>query len=65
MRALRRAGFLTVSQKGSHLKLQGRWNGDDRTAIVPHPKRDIPDGTISSILRQAGMTRAELRTLLD
>lgn len=24
--------------------------------IVPHPKKDIPKGTISSILRQAGLS---------
>jgi len=24
------------------------------TVIVPHPKRDLPQGTVASILRQAG-----------
>ncbi|MBA6154727.1 type II toxin-antitoxin system HicA family toxin [Gelidibacter maritimus] len=27
----------------------------DGIVVVPHPKKDIPKGTISSILRQAGL----------
>jgi predicted RNA binding protein YcfA (HicA-like mRNA interferase family) len=64
LRALINAGFEVHSQRGSHLKLRGDWGGAERTVIVPHPKHDIPDGTFSSILRQAGMTRDEFRRLV-
>lgn len=52
IKALTAAGFVPVSQKGSHVKLQ---DASGRTAIVPHPKRDLPLGTVKSIERQAGV----------
>jgi predicted RNA binding protein YcfA (HicA-like mRNA interferase family) len=62
--ALERAGFVQVSQRGSHLKLRGLRGGQTRTVIVKHPAKRIPDGTVASILRQAGMTRAEFEQLI-
>ena len=57
--ALRRAGFGVVAQRGSHIRLNGARKGVVRVVIVPsHP--EIAPGTLISILRQAGMTRAEL-----
>ena len=46
---LKDAGFEELSKKGSHLKLRK----GDRTVILPHPKKDLPLGTVSSIYRQA------------
>lgn len=43
-------GFELVSVKGSHHKF--RRNG--QTVIVPHPKKDLPQGTARSIAKQAG-----------
>lgn len=48
---LKAEGFEEVSQRGSHLKLRK----GDRTVIVPHPKKDLPMGTVRSIYRQAGL----------
>ena len=45
-------GFF-VSQKGSHTKYR---HGNGHTAIVPHPKKELPIGTTRSIIRQAGLT---------
>jgi predicted RNA binding protein YcfA (HicA-like mRNA interferase family) len=59
-RALEQLGFARVSQRGSHLKLR---HGDGRTVIVPL-HRKLARGTLSSILRQAGLTAEELRELL-
>lgn len=43
-------GFVLVSVKGSHHKFRkGRL-----VVIVPHPKKDLPTGTASSIARMAG-----------
>lgn len=44
-------GWYVVAQKGSHVQLkhatrQGR-------VTVPHPRRDVPIGTLASIERQA------------
>ena len=51
-RALKSAGFLPKSQKGSHLKLK---HPDGRTVIVPNYS-EIALGTLRSILKQAGLT---------
>ncbi len=51
IRLLKKHGFEVVSIKGSHHKLRN--NG--RTVIVPHPKKDLPIGTVKSIYRQAGL----------
>ena len=48
--ALRRDGFELVAVRGSHHKF--RKGG--RTVVVPHPKKDLPPGTVRSIARQAG-----------
>ena len=59
--ALRKAGFSVVSQRGSHVKLP---SSDGRTVIVKDPAARIPKGALASILRQAGMTRAEFEQLV-
>jgi predicted RNA binding protein YcfA (HicA-like mRNA interferase family) len=62
VRALLRAGFTLVSQRGSHVKLR---NASGRTVIIPITgSRDLKTGTLRSILRQAGITDDELRALL-
>lgn len=61
VRALRKLGFLTVYQKGSHLRL-GHPDGR-RVTIAIHPK-PLSLGTLHSILKQAEITRKELDDLL-
>ena len=58
IKTLRRAGFYIVSQKGSHVKLRGFWNGKLQTVIVPNHKQ-VAYGTFQSILNQASMSKAE------
>ena len=48
---LEREGFVTAAVRGSHHKLR---HTDGRVVIVPHPRRDIPPGTVRSIYKQAG-----------
>ena len=50
IRLLEADGFLRVSAKGSHTKFRK----GDRVVIVPHPRKDLPLGTVRSIYRQAG-----------
>lgn len=51
IRALSRAGFLEVSQRGSHVKLRG---DQGRVVIVPMHS-ELALGTLRSILRQANL----------
>jgi predicted RNA binding protein YcfA (HicA-like mRNA interferase family) len=61
-RKLEAAGFTIVSQKGSHVKFVKQVTGGKRTAIVPKHKT-IAIGTLSSILRQAGISAEEFERL--
>jgi predicted RNA binding protein YcfA (HicA-like mRNA interferase family) len=64
--ALRRAGFVDAPKrgKGSHTALV-RVDDDGRKYLVIVPASDpIPVGTLSAILRQAGVTRDEFVDLL-
>jgi predicted RNA binding protein YcfA (HicA-like mRNA interferase family) len=50
---LLRDGWYEVAQVGSHKQFKhGRKHG---RVTVPHPKRDIPIGTLKSIEKQAGI----------
>lgn len=63
LKALSRAGFVVVSQRGSHIRLNGVRDGRVRVVIVPNHS-EIAPGTLLSILRQAGLTREDLEALL-
>ena len=63
IRALQRAGFFVHHVRGSHHYLRH----PDRPGIlvtVPYHSRDLKRGTLSAILRQAGLTPDELCGLL-
>ena len=51
-RRLEAAGFVEVSQRGSHVKFARVIGDQTDTAIVPR-KSEIPVGTLRSILSQA------------
>jgi predicted RNA binding protein YcfA (HicA-like mRNA interferase family) len=51
--ALQRDGWVQVAQKGSHIQL--KHPKKEGRVTVPHPKRDIPIGTLKSIEKQAGL----------
>jgi len=51
-------GFIQVSQRGSHLKFRK----ENRTVIVPSPKKEIPSGTLRSIIRQSGLTPGDFNS---
>ncbi|MHB8882503.1 MAG: type II toxin-antitoxin system HicA family toxin [Thermodesulfovibrionales bacterium] len=53
--ALIKKGFVEIDQTGSHKKLRK----DDRTVIVPSPRKEIPHGTFASILRQSGLNKSD------
>lgn len=52
LRRLRKEGWVVVNIEGSHHKLSHpNWK---HPVIVPHPKKDLPQGTARSIARAAG-----------
>lgn len=63
IRALRRAGFLVLRQKGSHVSLEKRTAAGYWRTIVPL-HREIRPGTLSDILNQSGLSKEDLAGLL-
>ena len=62
IKVLEKNGFKLDRIKGSHhiyYHIETK-----RRVVVPLHKRDIPKGTLLEILKQAGMSRDELRDLL-
>jgi predicted RNA binding protein YcfA (HicA-like mRNA interferase family) len=65
--ALRRAGAKDAPRKGkgSHKALVCIDEEDKvRLIIVPHPVKDVPKGTLRSILAQAGLSAEDLKKFL-
>jgi predicted RNA binding protein YcfA (HicA-like mRNA interferase family) len=62
VKALRKAGFTVIRQKGSHAFLR---HPDGRSTVVPlHAGETIGPGLLRQIIRDAEMTREEFRGLL-
>ncbi len=62
IRALEKAGFQAIRQKGSHVRLK---HPDGRVVTVPvHPERDIGRGLLRKVIRDAELTRDEFMALL-
>jgi predicted RNA binding protein YcfA (HicA-like mRNA interferase family) len=57
--ALKRAGFVVVRQRGSHVSLR---KDEYRTVVPMHDELAI--GTLSDILKQTGISRDDLHRLL-
>lgn len=60
IKALQKAGFEVVRQKGSHVSLQ---KGNHRTVVPLH--HELAKGTLLGILKQCDLSRDELQELLD
>jgi predicted RNA binding protein YcfA (HicA-like mRNA interferase family) len=50
IKRLNAEGWNKAGGKGSHQKFRK----DGKIVIVPHPKKDLPVGTVKSIFKQAG-----------
>lgn len=63
VRVLKKTGFVEKRQKGSHLTM---WReSDKRRVTVPiHRGREVPIGTLRSILRDADISGDDFRALL-
>jgi len=52
LRRLEEDGWVKVAQKGSHVQL--KHPSKPGRVTLPHPKKDLPKGTVKSIERQSG-----------
>ena len=59
VRALKRLGFVSLRQTGSHLILRK----DSRTVVVPQHK-PLKPGTLKGVIEQAGLTLEQFMTEL-
>lgn len=62
--ALERAGFVVARVSGSHYVLVHPDDARRRTVVPFHASRDLPKGTLRSIVTQAGLTVEEFLALL-
>ena len=62
LRALQRRGFLQVHQRGSHRYLSHPITG--RITCVPIHPGDLGRRLVREIIKQAGLTESEFRSLL-
>jgi len=60
---LKKAGFVQIRQKGSHLSLQKITPDKTYKVVVPMHK-ELAKGTLLDILRQSGFTKEDLIRLL-
>ena len=60
IRVLERAGFVFVSQRGSHRK----YRKDAATIIIPFHNDDMRPGTLRHVIQQSGLTVEALVDLL-
>ena len=58
LKILHAHGFLLIAQKGSHIKLRKDGN-PTLTVIVPAGRKELPMGTMRSILRQCQLKLAD------
>jgi len=63
IKALEKEGFLQLRQKGSHVILQKKDDGQVCTVVVPYHD-ELAKGTLRSILRKASITPEQLVKLL-
>lgn len=49
------AGWVEIRSRGSHHMFQHPRQPERGTVVVPHPKKELPIGTLNSILKQAGL----------
>ncbi len=53
IKKLQQEGWFKVAHKGSHVQFKHAERSGRVT--VPHPKKDLPRGTLASIERQSGI----------
>ena len=60
IKVLEQKGFIFISQKGSHIKYRKTEN-PTLTVIIPANRKEMPEGTFRSILRQSNLTKEDFK----
>ncbi len=60
IKVLEQKGFIFISQKGSHIKYR-KTGKPTLTTIIPDNRKEIPEGTFRSILRQSNLTQEDFK----
>jgi predicted RNA binding protein YcfA (HicA-like mRNA interferase family) len=55
IRLLLDAGWVLNRVNGSHHIFKHSLHPELGSVVVPHPRKDLPQGTLNSILRKAGL----------
>lgn len=58
IKRLKKAGFIAVRQKGSHVRLE-RFDGEKTVKITVPLHKEIKKGTLNRILKDAGLALEE------
>ncbi|MDW7777319.1 MAG: type II toxin-antitoxin system HicA family toxin [Methanosarcinales archaeon] len=58
IKVLLKAGFVKVRQRGSHVRLE-KIEGDDITKVTVPLHNSLKKGTLSRIIKEAGLTNDE------
>ncbi len=53
MKVIEKDGWYLVNTRGSHH--QFKHPSKKGRVTIPHPKKDLPKGTVKSVLKQAGL----------
>lgn len=63
IKTIEKKGFVLDRIEGSHHIYYH--SGAKRRVVVPLHKKDLPKGTLLEILRQAGLSKEELKIILE
>lgn len=58
VKVLENNGFVFISQRGSHLKFR-KQGIRSKNAIIPSGRKEIPMGTLYSIIRQSDLSKED------
>jgi len=58
IKKLKKAGFIEDRQSGSHIVMYHPKTG--RRAVIPIHLKDIPKGTLNSLIKEAGILKEEI-----
>jgi mRNA interferase HicA len=64
VKALQRGGYEVIRLSGSHHVMRNPKVPTSKVIVPVHGSKDLPPGTVASILRQAGLTIEEFASLL-
>jgi predicted RNA binding protein YcfA (HicA-like mRNA interferase family) len=62
IKRLKKAGFIAIRQKGSHVRLE-KYNGEKTIKLTVPMHDELKKGTLNRIIKDAGLTSEEFERL--